>query len=175
MACETITAGRVKQCKNFQGGLDTLYIFEWAKDNFTVSTALAVTAILDPFKDVYEFVIEGDANIFSQNKVSDRNTGATVNTETLTFSLKGIDATTTAILNKLSEGYYSAVVKDRNGIYHVVGLDDGIDFTITELTGGAKTDKNGYDIVGTATNKNLAPTIAGATLTSFLTNVVVPV
>lgn len=109
------------------------------------------------------------------SKVSDRNTGTTVNTETLNFSLKGIDAPTTAILNKLSEGYYSAVVKDRNGVYKVVGLDDGIDFTVTEATGGAKTDKNGYDIVGTATNKNLAPTISGTMLTDFLTNVVVPI
>ena len=100
--------------------------------------------------------------------VSDRNTGTTVNTQTITALLKGIDATTSAELNLVAKGYPMAVVKDRNGVYHAVGLDDGIDFTIDQATGGAKTDMNGYTITGVSTTGALSPKLDGATVTAFL-------
>jgi hypothetical protein len=176
MACDTITAGRVKACKNSQGGLFTLYIYEWVKDSLVLAgETMAVTGLISPFPDVYQFEIEGDVNTFVAEKVSDRNTGATVVTQTLTFALKGIDLETTAVLNALSQGYYCAVISDRNGVNHCGGLDDGFDFTVTEVTGGAKADMNGYNIVGVATTKLMPPKIESTQFTSFLTNVVAPV
>lgn len=175
MACETITAGRIKACKNKQGGLFTLYIYEWVNESMILAgETMAVTGIKDPFPDVYQFEIEGDVNTFVAEKVSDRNTGATVVTQTLTFSLKGIDKATSAVVNALSQGYYCAVISDRNGVNHCGGLDDGFDFTVTEVTGGAKTDMNGYNIVGTATTKLLPPKIDSTQFTTFLTKVVEP-
>jgi hypothetical protein len=61
-----------------------------------------------------------------------------------------------------------AVVKDRNGVYHAVGLDDGIDFTIDQATGGAKTDMNGYTLTGVSTTGSLSPKLDSATITAFL-------
>jgi len=71
-------------------------------------------------------------------------------------------------MNLLAAGFPMAVVKDRNGIYHAVGIDDGIDFTIQEATGGAKTDLNGYTLTGIATTGSLAPKLDSSTVTAFL-------
>jgi ribosomal protein L6P/L9E len=166
MACN-ITTGRAKACKEFQGGVQSLFIFNFLENAFTV-TAGEATAINALLTEVFEYKVEGDGQTLVENMVSDRNTGTTVNTQTITAMLKGIDAETSAELNLVAKGYPMAVVKDRNGVYHAVGLDDGIDFTIDQATGGAKTDMNGYTITGVSTTGSLSPKLDSATITAFL-------
>jgi len=60
------------------------------------------------------------------------------------------------------------VVKDRNGIYHAIGIDDGIDFTIDSATGGVKTDLNGYTLTGVSTAGTLSPKLDKAIIDDFL-------
>ena len=61
-----------------------------------------------------------------------------------------------------------AVVKDRNGIYHAIGIDDGIDFTVAQTTGGAKTELNGYTLTGVSTTGALSPKLDSDTIADFL-------
>lgn len=166
MACD-ITAGRLRACKDGIGGVGELYLFNFLENPFTVANGVA-TAVNPLLLDVFKFELEGDGNTLVQDMVSDRNTGTRVNTQTLTVMLKKIDATTSANMNLLAAGFPMAVVKDRNGIYHAVGIDDGIDFTIQEATGGAKTDMNGYTLTGVATTGSLAPKLDASTVTAFL-------
>lgn len=166
MACD-ITSGRAKVCKDSIGGNSKLYMFNYLEDAFTITGGLA-TAINPSLTDVFEYELEGDGNTLVQNMVSDRQTGTTVNTQTLTVVLKQMDATTSAEMNIVAKGYPMAVVKDRNGKYHAIGLQDGIDFTVDAVTGGAKTDLNGYTLTGVATTGSLAPILDPATITAFL-------
>ena len=168
MACNSdITSGRSKVCKNSLGGQSKLYIFNYVEDPFTYADGEA-TAINPLLTEVFEFELEGDGNTFEESKVGDRNTSTSVNTQTLTTILKVQDAPTSFLIDKLIEGYPMAVVKDRNGVYHAVGIDDGIDFTGVASTGGAKTDLNGYTLTGAATTKSLSPKLDSATVTAFL-------
>jgi hypothetical protein len=162
-----ITSGRDKQCKNSIGGLGSLFLFNFVENPFTVASGVS-TAINPELTDVFEYKIEGDGNNVSESYVSDRNSGTSVNTQTLTIVLKKISATSSAQLNLLTQGFPMAVVKDRNGVYHALGIDDGIDFTVVQSTGGAKTELNGYTLTGTATTKELSPKLDSATITAFL-------
>jgi hypothetical protein len=162
-----ITSGRDKQCKNSIGGLGSLFLFNFVENPFTVASGVA-TAINPELTEVFEYKIEGDGNNVSESYVSDRNSGTSVNTQTLTIVLKKISATSSAQLNLLTQGFPMAVVKDRNGVYHALGIDDGIDFTVVQSTGGAKTELNGYTLTGTATTKELSPKLDSATITAFL-------
>ena len=166
MACD-ITSGRAKVCKDSIGGNSKLYMFNYLEDAFTITGGLA-TAINPSLTEVFEYELEGDGNTLVQNMVSDRQNGTTVNTQTLTVVLKQMDATTSAEMNIVAKGYPMAVVKDRNGKYHAIGLQDGIDFTVDAVTGGAKTDLNGYTLTGVATTGSLAPILDPATITAFL-------
>lgn len=166
MACD-ITQGRAKACKQNLGGASKLYLFNYVENPFTVTNGVA-TAINPDLTEVFEFELEGDSNNVSENMVSDRNTGTTVNTQTTTINLKKIDATTSAQLNLLAYGFPQAVVKDRNGIYHAIGIDDGIDFTVNQVTGGAKTEMNGYILTGVSTTGSLSPKLDSSTVTAFL-------
>jgi len=166
MACD-INAGRLKACKQNLGGVGRLFLFNYVPDPFTVASGVA-TAINPDLTAVFEYEIEGDGNNVAENMVSDRNTGTTVNTQTITIALKKIDATTSAQLNLLAYGFPMAVVKDRNGIYHALGIDDGIDFTVAQNTGGAKTEMNGYILTGVATTGSLSPKLDSGTVSAFL-------
>jgi len=166
MACD-ISAGRVRPCKQSLGGLGKLFLFNYVEDPFTYANGIA-TAINPALTDVYEFEIEGDGNNVSESFVSDRNAGTSLNTQTTTIVLKKIDATTSAQLNLLTYGFPMAVVKDRNGIYHALGIDDGIDFTVVQSTGGAKGELNGYTLTGVSTTGSLSPKLDGTTVTAFL-------
>lgn len=165
MACD-ITNGRERACKEGLGGASTLYLFNELADAFTILDG-AATDMNVLLTEAYGFPLEGDGNTLEQSMVSDRNTGTKVNTQTLTVILKNMDASTSAQFNLLSAGYPQAVVVDRNGNHHAIGLDDGIDFTIVASSGGAKTDLNGYTLTGVSTVSDLAPILDGTAVTAF--------
>ena len=142
-------------------------MFNYLEDAFTITGGLA-TAINPSLTEVFEYELEGDGNTLVQNMVSERQNGTTINTQTLTVILKQMDAVTSAEMNIVAKGYPMAVVKDRNGKYHAIGLQDGIDFTVDAVTGGAKTDLNGYTLTGVATTGSIAPILDSATITAFL-------
>jgi len=166
MACD-ITAGREKACKQGLGGIGKLYLFNFVENPFTVLAGVA-TAINPLLTTVFEYELEGDGNNVAESLVPDRNNGTTVNTQTSTFVLKKIDAVTSAQMNILAYGFPMAVVKDRNGIFHAIGIDDGIDFTVAQSTGGAKADLNGYTLTGVSTTGSLSPKLDSSTVTAFL-------
>lgn len=166
MACD-ITAGRLRACKNNLGGLGKLYLFNYVENPFTVVNGVA-TAINPLLTVVYEYEIEGDGNNVAESLVPDRNAGTSLNTQTTTISLKGIDAASSAQLNLLAYGFPMAVVKDRNGIFHAIGIDDGIDFTVAQATGGAKGEMNGYTLTGVSTTGALSPKLDTATKAAFI-------
>lgn len=165
MACD-LTAGRARKCKEQLGGNATLFLYNYIEDPFTI-VAGECTAINAGLTAVFEYPLEGDLNTLVESLVGDRNTGTSVNTQTLTVSLKAIDAATGAEMNLLAKGYPMAVVKDRNGVYHAIGIDDGIDFTVEQNTGGVKTDFNGYTLTGVSTTNGLSPKLDSATITAF--------
>lgn len=165
MACD-LTIGRDRVCKDGLGGNTELYLFNPIKDPFTVANGVA-TAINAGLTTVFKYELEGDGNTLTQEEVSDRNTATTVNTQTIVAILKKMDAVTGNELDTMAKGYPMAVVEDRNGNLHAIGIDDGIDFTVSATTGGAKTDLNGYTITGVSTTGATAPILDSATATAF--------
>jgi hypothetical protein len=147
--------------------LGTLYLFNFVENPFTVAAGVA-TAINPLLTVVYKYEIEGDGNKVDENLVPDRNSGTSVNTQTMTIVLKKIDAATSLQMNLLAYGFPMAVIKDRNGVYHALGIDDGIDFSVAQSTGGAKTEMNGYTLTGVATTGALSPKLDSDTITDFL-------
>lgn len=173
LACD-ITSGRTRICKSLQGGQSGLYLFNYVEDPFTVVDGVA-TGINPLLTEVFLYELEGDGNTLVENMPSDRNTGTSVNTQTLTTVLKGITPEASAELNLLAYGFPMAVVKDRNGAFHCIGVDDGIDFTVEKLTGGVKTDLTGYNLTGVSTTGALSAEMDETTRDAFLLLVVEPV
>lgn len=172
MDCD-LTSGRLRVCKNGVSGASILYLFNFLEDPFTIVDGEA-TAMNVSLTEAFPYELEGDGNSLLQDMPSDRNAGTSINTQTITALLKKIDAPTSHQLNLLAYGYPMAVVKDRNGNYHAVGIDDGIDFQIAPTTGDAKASFGGYTITGVSTTGAIAPLLDEATITAFEAIVVQP-
>jgi len=166
MAC-LITQNRVKGCKDAIAGMNKLYLFNDVENPFTVVNGVC-TAINPLLTEVFQYDLVGDGNTYVESMVGDRNTGTSPNTQTLTLALHKITKEDNLEFKLLVHGYPKAVVKDRMGNYLVVGITDGIDFTVSPTTGGAKADFNGYNITGVATESALSPFLDSATTTAFL-------
>ena len=162
-----IISGRGRVCKDSLGGAKKLWAFNYVEDPFTVASGEA-TGVNPLLTEVFEFEIEGDGNTLVQNFVGERQFGTSVNTQTLTAVFKKQDSTSSANFNFMVKGQPQFVVQDRNGVYHALGIDDGMDITIDASTGGAKTDLNGYTVTAVGTTGDLAPILDSATVTAFL-------
>lgn len=166
MACD-LTSGISGVCKNSLGGIKNAYLFNFVDNPFTVADGVA-TAINALVTEVYQYEIDGDVHGLTEEFTSDRGTGTSVNTQTTTLVLKKIDSTKSNELNNLVYGKTVAVLEDRNGEFVAVGVDDGVDFSISSTTGQAKTDLNGYTLTGTSTTGALAPILDEATASALL-------
>ena len=165
MSCD-ISKGRNRVCNDGLGGTNTLYLYKYIEDPFTIVDSEA-TAMNVALSANYKFELEGDGNPFTQNMPGNRETGSRVNTQTVTAVLKKMDAPTNAQFNLLVAGRAQAVIVDRNGNYLAAGIDDGFTWTVDTTTGGAKTDGNLYTLTGVATTGALTPILDSATVIAF--------
>lgn len=169
MAC-ALTTGRAKiSCKDLLGGNSSIYLFNEIADPFTVSaTTNVASAINVGVTVVYEYPLIGDLNTLEEVLTGESVGYTRTNTQTLNINLAKLSVADSAEFNLLAASFAQAVVKTRNGDYLAIGITDGIDWTITGSTGGAKTDPSGYTIVGTAVESKLAPHLDTATIAALL-------
>lgn len=167
MAC-LINSGRTIPCKDTLGGLVAAYFINYVSDAFTVVDGEA-TAINVSVTESFKYELRNDGNIFTESPVSDKNSGTTVNTQTLTLALPKLDKDTSLQVDLLAKGRPIVVVQDRNGNYKVVGLSEGMDLTGSDInSGGSHSDFNGYSLTFSSMEGSTAPTLDEATVTALL-------
>lgn len=167
MAC-ALTAGRTEPCKDTVGGIKSVWMFDYIEDPFTVSAGQA-TAINVGVTEVFKYDLRADNNTFTESIVSDKNTGVTLNTQTLELRLKKQDYTTSAEIKLLANARPIIVIEGYDGTYKAMGITDGCDLTASNIqSGGAKTDFNGYDLTFTAEETSLAPMLDSTTVTALV-------
>lgn len=166
MAC-SITSGRLEPCKDSAGGIKKVIAMDYIEDAFTVAAGQA-TAINIAITEVFEYALRANENVFNQVVVTDKNTGTTVNTETLTIRLKKQDFATSNQIKLMAHGRPIFVVVGYDGSYKVAGHTEGMDLTDSNIqSGGARADFNGYDLTFTAEELELAPHLDAATITAL--------
>lgn len=167
MAC-LINSGRKIPCKDTQGGLVAAYFLNYIEDAFTIVAGEA-TAINVGVTEVFKYDLRNDGNIFAESVVSDKNTGTTTNTQTLTLALPKLDKDTALQVDLLAKGRPIIVVQDRNGNYKAAGLSEGSDLTGSDLnSGGSRSDFNGFNLTFEAIEGSTAPFLDSATITALL-------
>jgi len=100
---------------------------------------------------LYKYDLKG-TNSFEQTITSSRENGTTFAEQTLTFTIKGLDATTTKQMKLLAWGRPHVVIKTNANNFFLAGLEHGMDVTTGLIANGtAMGDLNGYTLtlVGT--------------------------
>ena len=146
MACD-LTHGRLEVCKEFVGGIKAVYFIpHGVLGAITYGTTDASDKIstIAGTMSLYKYELKG-ANSFEQTITSSRENGTTFVEQTLTFTIKGLDATTTKQMKLLAWGRPHVVIKTNANNFFIAGLNHGMDVTTGLVSNGtAMGDLNGY-------------------------------
>ena len=148
MACD-LTHGRLEVCKEFVGGIKAVYFIPYgvlgAITYGTTDASDRITTIAGTMS-LYKYELKG-ANSFEQTITSSRENGTTFAEQTLTFTIKGLDATTTKQVKLLAWGRPHVVIKTNANNFFIAGLEHGMDVTTGLIANGtAMGDLNGYTL-----------------------------
>lgn len=151
MACSQTLSHIVSDCATSQGGIVKAWLTNFAEGIFTVSADTAgnpvivsgVSSAATFYK--YEFR-KGTGSMTSTLNVDDPNGINYVSTEILLQFNKQETAKRTGVA-ALALGGLAGIVKDGNGKYWAIGINEAVMATAgTAQTGTAKTDGNFYQI-----------------------------
>lgn len=155
----TIQRGYKEDCKNFQGGIDKVYLFPYVKYGVSditfgggakVSNPDAQNITSFPNTTIYEY--EAVNISFTENATI--TNGGIEWSQNLSFTLPRSFEALNAF--KLMYQDYCAIILDRNGNYRLIGLWNGGEVTINAGTGGEKNAMNGSTISLKAREDNQA-------------------
>ena len=155
MAC-LLTHGRAEVCKEFVGGIKSIYFINYG-DLGSIGYGTVNTDDSDQIKTIagtmslFKYDLKG-ANSFEQTVTSSRENGTTFVEQTLTFTIKGLDYTTTKQMKLLAWGRPHVIIKTNANNFFLAGLQHGMDVTTGTIANGtAMGDLNGYTLtlVGT--------------------------
>ena len=76
--------------------------------------------------------------------------------------MKKQDNLTQDLLEGLSKMRAQVILEDYNGNFRLAGLENGVDFTVATVSGGAMADMNGYNLAFTGKEQSLACFVAPA-------------
>jgi len=149
MAC-LLTHGRAEVCKEFVGGIKSIYFINYdTMGTITFNTAVDLEDEIDTIAGaftLFKYDLKG-ANSFEQKVTSSRENGTTFVEQTLTSTIKGLDATTTKQMKLLAYGRPHVVIKTNANNFFIAGLQHGMDVTTGLVSNGtAMGDLNGYTI-----------------------------
>ena len=171
MACD-ITSGRLEPCKDSVGGLKAVYFINYdtglfANLTFTLEEITALTTPVTCFK--YE--LKG-ANSFDEANENSRENGTSFWTGTGTFVFKKQDLATQKELKLLSYGRPHMILEGYDGNFRLAGVKNGCECAVSTASGAAMGDLNGYNVVATSQEVDMANFI-DATLMDNITGFVV--
>jgi len=169
MACVLIE-GISLDCRQGIGGLDKIYLTEFANVSSVTSSSGTVTAItMASGKKFWEIQVEmEDASFVEDSPVSVEN-GVVPYIQTLTFSVYKMTAKNRNILRLMTQNRLAVIIKDADGVYRLLGETRAMHLTGNNgATGKASGDKNGYNITLTGKEPLPSNTVSSGIIAALL-------
>ena len=155
MACENLSLGRLKPCKDTVGGIKNIYFVDYG--DFTgIVYNVTDTDVIDDLAvsfNAYKYEVHFSSS-FTQNIQSSMENGTTAFEQVLEVTLPKLTKEDHKELKLISFGHPHVIVEDQNGNYFVAGLLNGMSVTGgTIVTGLNMGDLSGYTLTLTGMEK----------------------
>lgn len=125
-----------ENCKDSQGGVKNVYLTTHDPTNRHLKMVVDGVLISHPQQVVYKFDTLTGVN-FTEREENGRFT------QSLNFSFSKLGNNN---IQNITKGYTLAIIEDNNGLFHYLGLYNGLTGKITKQTGSSKPELNGYQI-----------------------------
>ena len=148
MACENLSLGRLKPCKDTVGGIKNIYFVDYGDFTGIVYNATDTDVIDDLAASfsAYKYEVHFSSS-FTQNIQSSMENGTTAFEQVLEVTLPKLTKEDHKELKLISFGHPHVIVEDQNGNFFVAGLLNGMSVTGgTIVTGVAMRDLSGYTL-----------------------------
>lgn len=158
MACENLSLGRLKPCKDSVGGIKNIYFVNYGDFDGIVYNASDTDTIdtLGSTINCYKYEVHFSSS-FTQNIQSSDANGTTAFEQVIELTLPKLTKDDHKEIKLITFGHPHVIVEDQNGGFFVAGLYNGMSVTGgTIVTGLAMGDLSGYTISLTGTEKTPA-------------------
>lgn len=155
MACENLSLGRLKPCKDTVGGIKNIYFVNYGDFTGIVYNATDTDVIDDLAAsfNAYKYEVHFSSS-FTQNIQSSMENGTTAFEQVLEVTLPKLTKEDHKELKLVSFGHPHVIVEDQNGNFFVAGLLNGMEVTGgTIVTGLNMGDLSGYTLTLTGMEK----------------------
>ena len=155
MACENLSLGRLKPCKDTVGGIKNIYFVDYGDFTGILYNATD-TDVIDTLAgtfSAYKYEVHFSSS-FTQNIQSSMENGTTAFEQVLEVTLPKLTKEDHKELKLISFGHPHVIVEDQNGSFFVAGLLNGMSVTGgTIVTGLNMGDLSGYTLTLTGMEK----------------------
>ena len=177
MACEKISLGRLKPCKDSVGGIKSVYFINYgditdlsfsATDTDVIETLGAAATEVSAYRYDVHF-----ASSLTQNIQSSSENGTVAYEQVLELSMPRLSKEDNKEIKLIAYGHPNVIVEDQNGNLFLAGLVNGMEVTGgTIVTGTAMGDMSGYTLTLTGMERVPANFCEGDFASLFVTEVV---
>lgn len=155
MACENLSLGRLKPCKDTVGGIKNIYFVNYGDFDgivYNVTDTDVIDDLATSF-NAYKYEVHFSSS-FTQNIESSMENGTTAFGQVLEVTLPKLTKEDHKELKLVSFGHPHVIVEDQNGNFFVSGLLNGMAVTGgTIVTGLNMGDLSGYTLTLTGMEK----------------------
>lgn len=169
MPC-ALTQGYLLDCKDSLGGISEVYFMaEQDITSYTEASGVITALVKATGKRYYKYELVKATSSFVENINASVENGTIFYQQELTVVLNKLQANTRNEILLLAKNLLSAVVKDNNGKFWMLGLVRGLDITAgSSQSGTAEGDRSGYTLTFTGKEVALCPEV-NSTVASALT------
>jgi hypothetical protein len=155
MACENLSLGRLKPCKDSVGGIQAVYFINYG-DLGPVTYNVTDTDVIDSIGtgvSCYKYDVHF-ASSLTQNIQSSTENGTVAFEQVLELSMPKLSKEDNKEIKLIAYGHPHVVIEDQNGSFFLAGTVNGMEVTGgTIVTGTAMGDLSGYTLTLTGMEK----------------------
>lgn len=177
MACEQLSLGRLKPCKDSVGGIKAVYFINYG-DITALTYNVTDTDVIDTLGgtgtevSAYKYDVHFMSSL-TQNIQSSMENGTVAFEQVLELSMPKLTKEDNKEIKLIAFGNPHIIVEDQNDNLFVAGLVNGMEVTGgTVVTGTAMSDLSGYTLTLTGMERTPANFCEGDFATLFVTEVV---
>lgn len=169
--CIDITAGRAKDCRDGVGGLEIAYVAQLGHKNTLTATAEGIIDVftLSTGEQFYPVDLKRELSSFNLVTTGSSENGTVFEAQTANIILNKGDVATRNFLREIATNFLMVIVKDRLGIYWLLGESNGLEVeTGDKMSGVAMGDRNGLDITMTGSESILARSVDSTLIATLI-------
>jgi hypothetical protein len=158
MACDNLSLGRLKPCKDSVGGLKAVYFINYG-DLGPITYDVTDTDVIDSIGtavSAYKYDVHFMSSL-TQNVQASLENGTVAFEQVLELSLPKLSKEDHKEIKLLAHGSPNVVIEDQNGNWYLAGAVNGMDVSAgTIVTGTALGDMSGYTLTLTGMERTPA-------------------